>query len=753
MAAFASIEKQAAKFGAAVLRGERSTTQAIVRETAKQHDAHVKAHNKAMQAEAKAAAKSVQEAKKTADKKIAEMNRAANLGVKAEERAAKESERIAERHAQANLRIRQKHFRDVQRAEEAAAKQSARIEEAAARSASQSRRNIARTIGGSVASNTGKVLGGVAAVAGGLLAVGGGFSAVDAVQTGISNRGKAADIAIASNGALSKQDVYGRAANAATAYGTSTEKALSAVDRFYAKSGDAKKSLEIMPEMLALATATGGDAGEISEAAGQVSNADKSLTSKQIADVARGWGGQGRAGSVDMRELASFGSRIASGAALFAGDKAANMVSLGGIVQQSTAGGAASAAEATESVARLASDAYKHKDALKRMGVQATDSTGKLIGPEDLIKKSVIAAKGDRSKLQDIYGEMSIKAVGGYANTYNDARIASLKGGASAKDSEKAGEAAMNAAFKTWQDAALTEKQVKEDAATRLAETDKKLEAAMNDLREAVAEKLLPKLPGLITKLTELTPKLADLLTQVIAVAEWMGKNPFKSIILLIAGAVAKDVAMAGIGKIIASAIANAAGGRSAGGAIAGGGNAAGGFGRNLAAAGAIGAVAVAVGSAGIAAIDASFAATDQSHAKTFASEMAALNGASEAGGIKGTDAKSLAKKKAALEAAQKAAGETVNRKKKEQEDYNGTFSLQRDLGQITSFFGSDAAEVKDKAEKASIERSKKEFDELTEKLKSVNAALDLMSKNASNADLGKPKAGQPLSSPDRSKG
>jgi hypothetical protein len=750
MAAFASIEKQAAKFGAAVLRGERSTTQAVIRETAKQHDAHVKARDKANQAEAKALLKSVTENKKAADKKIKEVDRAAKESVRLEERAAKQRERIYQQETRAFERESKRMGTIAQRARD----QRMREEAAAAKASEQSRRNIGRSIGGSVTGAASNIFGKVGMVAGGILAVGGGFSAVDAVQTGIANRGRAADIAIASGGELNKQEVYSRAAQTATAYGTSTEKALAATDRLFAKSGNAKLSLDLMPKVLALATATGGDAGEIGEVAGQIYNTDKTLSASQVDAVTRGWAGQGRAGSVDMRELAQYGSRIAASASKFAGDKATNMVALGGLTQVSTAGGASSAAEATEAVAHLGADVYTNRKAFKRMGINAFDKNDRIVDPETLIKQSVIATKGNYGKLKDLFGMQSVKAAAGAGNIFQESYLKSKDGGGSEKDAMAAGTKAMNEAFKKYSDSALTEEQVRKDAADRLAETDKKVEAAMNDLRETVAEKLIPKLQELIPKLTELVPKFADLLTQVIAVAEWMGKNPFKTIVLAIAAAVAKDVAMAGIGKIIASAIANAAGG---GGVKVPGGVGGGGAPGALGTAGAglaIAAGALAVGSAGIAAIDASYAASNQAGAKAFASDMAAVNLGGEASAMKATTPEQLQKKKAALEAAQKAAGSAVSQKKKEQDDYNSFFSYQRDTAQLATLFGGgDAVKTKETADKASLERSKKEFDELTEKLKAVNAALDLMSKNASNADLGKPKAGQPLSSPDRSKG
>lgn len=747
--AFETIEKKASQFGASVLRSEKSVTQLVIRETAKQQDAHVRATQAHERATAKANAKIEREAKKVADQKIRQTERTAKEIEKSLQRETAAFQRESDRQRRI---ASQSQSRRIQEAETASRKIAAH-ETAAMRAGEQSRRSAARSIAGSVTSRAGQVLGGLGRVAGGIMAVGGGFSAVDAVQTGISNRGMAADIAIASNGEINKTDAYNRAASAATAYGTSTASALGAVDRFYAKSGNAKQAMDIMPSLLALATATGGDASEIAEAGGQVANADKTLTADQVAKVMRGWAGQGRAGSVDMRELASGGARIAAGAALFSGDRAENMVKLGGIVQQSTAGGAASAAEATESVARLASDAFKHKDALKKMGVDATDQYGRLIGPEELIKKSVIATKGDRAKLQDAYGEMSIKAVGGYANVYNDARIRSRTLGASEKDSEKAGEAALDAAFKTWADAALTEKQVKEDAAKRLAEVDKRIEAAMNQLREAVADKLLPKLIELLPQLTALIPKFAELLSALVAMAEWMGKNPFKAIILAISAAVIKDVAMAGIGKAIASLIASGGGGvgGAAGSAATGAAAAAkgGGAARNLAAGGVIASIAVATASAGMAGIDHVFASKDKERASILSADLDAAGMAASARRMPSRTPEELEKKRAATEAAMSATKDVIRRKREDASEA-GLLDVRGGFKDNANWIGSDASGVEADAQKRSIDQSVKELERLSETVSRLNSMFKVAGEQKNWVELDAPQAGKPMSSPDR---
>ena len=740
MEAFASIEKRAVQFQTKAIRAQQLLTSAVQRESGKQEKAVATSADR----EARAFEKESARMRKLAEKSASARTKAADAVAKAAEQAFQRETKAFERESERMGRI----------AKRAADK---RIAEAAraAKEEAQARKQFGGAVSGKIMGAAGGVMRTAGAIAGGALALGGGFTALDSVQTMISNRGKAADIAIASGGELNKRDVLSRASSTATAYGTSTENALAATDRIYAKAGNAGLALDLMPKVMALATATGGDAGEIGEVGGQIYNADKTLSADQVDTVMRGWAGQGRAGSVDMRELAQYGSRIAAGAAIFGGDKASNMVKLGGITQLATAGGASSAAEATESIAHLGADVYKHKQAFANAGIQAFDKDGKVVDPEELIKRSVLATKGNRGKLQELFGLQSIKAVAGAGNTFQDAYIKAKDGGAKEKDAISAGTKAMNDAFDTFKKAALTDEQVKADAAARLQETDKKIEAAMNDLKDKVATELLPAIEKFIPKLTEAIPKIADFAAEVAKVAEWFAENPFKGIVAMITLALAKDFAAAKIGNLIAGMAGSIKGGTRWGSGASGppvlGGMTNGGMSKMATAGAALGILgaAVGVGAAGISAIDATEAANEAARSSLQRRDLSAANAAAEAmAGNRGTP-KNKKEAEARRDALEKAKKEMAQALASEKETMGDKGIFENVFGVLASPF-SDAGKDREAAQAASIKQNEERLKQLSDALEKAARAVDGFATVASNADQKNPKNRSPMSSPDR---
>lgn len=748
MEAFASIEKRAVQFQTKAIRAQQLLTSAVQREAGKQEKAIATSADR----EARAFEKESARMRKLAEKSASARTKAADAASKAAEQAfqreTKAFERESERMGRIARRAADKRIREADRV----AKEAAR----AAKEEAQARKQFGGAVSGKIMGAAGGVMRTAGAIAGGALALGGGFTALDSVQTMISNRGKAADIAIASGGELNKRDVLSRASSTATAYGTSTENALAATDRIYAKAGNAGLALDLMPKVMALATATGGDAGEIGEVGGQIYNADKTLSADQVDAVMRGWAGQGRAGSVDMRELAQYGSRIAAGAAIFGGDKAANMVKLGGLTQIATAGGASSAAEATESIAHLGVDVYKNKADFAARGINAFDKNGKVVDPEQLIRESVLKTKGNRGELQKLFGLQSIKAVAGAGNIFSDAYIKAKDGGASEKDAMAAGTKAMNDAFDTFKKAALTDEQVKADAAARLQETDKKIEAAMNDLKDKVATELLPAIEKFIPKLTEAIPKIADFAAEVAKVAEWFAENPFKGIVAMITLALAKDFAAAKIGNLIAGMAGSIKGGTRWGSGASGppvlGSMTNGGMSKMATAGAALGILgaAVGVGAAGISAIDATEAANEAARSSLQRRDLSAANTAAEAmAGTKG-DPKNKKEAEARRDALVKAKAEMARALASEKESMGDQGAFEKTFGFVTNLFGSDAQKTREAAQAASIKQNEERLKQLSDALEKAARAVDGFATVASNADQKNPKNRSPMSSPDR---
>lgn len=503
---------------------------------------------------------------RTTERETKETERAEQRKLKAVERAKREEQRIVDRANRIMVRSVERAAADEVRAREQAASRALAIQlrtsQAVGREAARQAREesalrgrftgrVAATVAGSVRSAVGTM----ARVGGGALALGGGFSVADAVQTGITNRGKAADLATQSNGAVSPQAILEKSAAIGNIMGVATEQVIGGLDAFVAKSGDVKAGFASIQDLVELATATGADLQELSRTAGIVQMTTGNA--KDTMGVMREMAGMGRAGSVDMRELSQYAGRITSGASQF-GNKREAITQLGAFVQQAAAtGGATSAPEATEAVARFATDVFEHEGAFKGAGVKTRDKSGKFLrAPIDIVKDSIGATGGDTGKLLEMFGKMSYRSVAGYQDVYNRASQGVLAGGGTAANAKAAGMKAIDAAFATFAATALKEAQVKEEATRRIQETDKQLEMVLNQLRESVAAELLPELRRLMPQIRELVPAFVKLLRATVDFAEWFSKNPLSGIGVVIAASVAKDIAAAGIGAALKQMIA-----------------------------------------------------------------------------------------------------------------------------------------------------------------------------------------------------
>lgn len=463
-------------------------------------------------------------------------------------------------------------------------------EKAALRAAEQTtrrREQMARTITSTVGNSTSNAISRVAGTAGMVTGLLGGFTVADSVQKGLEARGAAVDLANQSGRKVSSNDILQKSSTIATTYGMDTTDVIKGLDAFVAKSGDVVGGLKGLGNLTELSVATGADIKELSQTAGiiHMATGDIGETMKRMRVLA----GAGREGSVDMRELSQYAGRISAGANQFV-SKGAAFAQLSAIVQQAAAtGGATAAPEATEAVTRLATDVFEKQEAFAAYGIKTKDASGKyLVDPMQLIKQSIVKTGGDSSKLLELFGKMSYRAVAGFQDVYNRA------GGG------KKGEAAIDEAFKKFMDAELSAATVKQDAAERMNVADKQFNQVLNELREQVAAQVIPALVEMAPKVKELIPAFVELLRTVVDLFKWVADNPFTGLGGIVAAQVTSDLASAAIGQVVARGIAAMIAGSA--GAGAGGAAGAAGIGARIAAAGSAVAVPAAIAGVGIAA-------------------------------------------------------------------------------------------------------------------------------------------------------
>jgi TP901 family phage tail tape measure protein len=121
--------------------------------------------------------------------------------------------------------------------------------------------------------------------------------------------------------------------------------------------------------------------------------------------------GQGEAGAYTLKNLAGLAPRLFSTAARLNMTGENDLRRIGAFSQIAMAG-TGTAEEATTAVERTLSALIEKEKQIKiKIGFDIRDDKGKFKPLDEMLKGVVKAAKGDEAKLQDIFGEMGIRAV------------------------------------------------------------------------------------------------------------------------------------------------------------------------------------------------------------------------------------------------------------------------------------------------------------------------------------------------------
>ncbi|MFA5186335.1 MAG: hypothetical protein WC551_07670 [Patescibacteria group bacterium] len=456
------------------------------------------------------------------------------------QRETREKERLQQQYARQHERIVQTSLRWEQTARERADRETER----SMRSAMQRRERMIRSVGGVVGGGVSAGIGMAGRLAGVAAGVMGGFSVAGAMQAGMREESMAGELirgSVNSSG-VNRADVVSAAKAQTIRVGGTTEDKLAGLGTFVRKTGDMKAAMDMLQEMSDLSAATGTHFEDMGSTAAEVFSQLKEVGQQnQTMGVMRSLAGMGRAGAVDIKDLGQYGGRLAASAAMFQGDISGNIGQLGAVAQLAKRlGGATDAAEATMAVQHLGADVARQRaqEHLAKYGINVWANKEKtmLRGPEDIITESVAKTGGNLQALQEIFGERSIRAVRGAQVAYRRA------GGGSA------GEAAIRAQFQELRTTALSKEDVSRDVAMAKEETERKLQIATEEYHKVLQDKLLPLLPQLVNHLTALVPALSRFLG-------FLAENPFKGIGLILTAAITGEIAKAGLGLAVKSAI------------------------------------------------------------------------------------------------------------------------------------------------------------------------------------------------------
>lgn len=580
--ALSKLEKASKKTYSATEKDSAKAAKAVERDSAKSNSAQEKSNAKLASLIEREAIKTALIRAREEAKSTTNLQRETDKRVRLSEQADRAISRSKAQADQANQRLVERASRKVQSDWQSSVSRTSRE----AQRGGGARADFAGAVYGKSANAVGKVLGAGASLVGGALAVGGGFGIADTLSRESKNQGTASDIVNSGrkNGQsrANSNDVLNAAKATSIKYGLEDPgDVLDGLNEFVGKTGNLQKGLEVMDKLAELSRATGSNFSDMAGAAGILAATDTTLDNGNIVELMRVAAGQGKEGTVEIRDMAAKLAKVASAAGLYgnsqtqkAGESSedfakrgrmANVSTLGGLAQMSLAGGASNPAEAMTSAQRFTSDlAGNAGKKLNAMGIETT-SGGKLRSPEAVIQDFLAKTGGDVGKMSGVFGQMGVRAVGGAAKVYRDAEDQQKGSGADAVTKE----------FDRFARAVLTAEQAKEDSSFRVAQSDAQLNSALGELRRTVSTELYPEFVKLVPVLrdfiVQVGPHLKSFTQNMLGLATWIGANPFAAAFAglgaLITGMVAKEMAAAAIGATIkqllmgSAAVASGSGG------------------------------------------------------------------------------------------------------------------------------------------------------------------------------------------------
>jgi hypothetical protein len=288
--------------------------------------------------------------------------------------------------------------------------------------------------------------------------------------------------------------------------GTTAEGALDAMAKFLTLTGDLDTARASLSTFATVSRATGANMGAVAEATASISKQFGITDPTEIKDTLAALTYQGKAGAIELTDLAAGLQSVAAAGAAFGMQKGSGGVKkLGGLTQiaRSGTGGAAQTFTAIENVFKSLlekSDDFKKEKVNVFEGKGANKKTRSIddvlidaiakVGGKDMEKKS--------GKLSELFGGEAMKAINPLMGIYKTA-FTSTQGTDSQK--QAAGIAALRKAFDESSNAAGDWSDVVSDAAQMQQTNSAKLTATFESLKAKVGDAVLPKLTELVDKL------------------------------------------------------------------------------------------------------------------------------------------------------------------------------------------------------------------------------------------------------------
>lgn len=327
---------------------------------------------------------------------------------------------------------------------------------------------------------------------------------------------------------------------------------------YVAKTGNLESGRTNLEWLAKASKATGTSFDDMTSMAGMIRAQNADMTPEQMRATILGVIGQGKAGAVEISDLARVAARTTATAGLYQGDQGENQRKLLALSQLAikTTGSADEAGTAVASFGRnLASRRDKiAKDFGQDFADSLVDKQGRVADPAQAIAAIFEKTKGDVGQMGEGAGHIglgreALQLMYAVAPTYNKAEANQQGSGAQAVRDEITRSMA----------ASYGQGDLDKEFANVMSANAEKLSAAFNKLEETVRIKVQPYLDKFADKLPELTPKIDAVIENLAKLAGWVMENPLKAAFAVLAGemvaAAVRSIVVAKMGESITAAI------------------------------------------------------------------------------------------------------------------------------------------------------------------------------------------------------
>lgn len=338
------------------------------------------------------------------------------------------------------------------------------------------------------------------------------------------------------------------------AEGIAPEDIARGASEFVSKTGDINAAVERVGVLAKFSQATGSDMAELASIAASMFN--NGITSTDdMAQALATLTFQGKKASFELKDMAQFmPSVMAKGAKLgMTGVEGAQSIgSLLQIAQMGTQNPAESATAVERMMDAFTSkgDKFESGEAFGGNKVQVfTDkSRTKMRSALDIIPEMMAASQGNIPQLFEALDVRGSRALDPIATKYTQT-VDATKGTKEQKTA--AGVAAAKAMLSNFRNVKGSYGDIQRDAGDAKKSFSVQMETVQSQLKQAVADGIMPELMKLGPELAKLVPYVSRATKVFVDIVEYFMNNPFKSLAMVVAMQLAADFAKAQIGNMV----------------------------------------------------------------------------------------------------------------------------------------------------------------------------------------------------------